>query len=218
VQLHSSRYRNPSQFQDGDVLVVGASDSGSEIALEAARSARSARTWLSGRTLPQIPFRIDTPFGRHLGVPTVVGQIFHRILCIRNPIGRRVRSRIGSVGPNVRVKAADIDAAGITRIPGIAGVEDGRPRTEDGRVLDVANVVWCTGFRPDYTWIDLPIFGDAENPKEPVHHAGVIPGQPGLYFVGLFFLYALTSSLFRGVGRDAKRIAEAIATRRAAGA
>jgi putative flavoprotein involved in K+ transport len=80
----------------------------------------------------------------------------------------------------------------------------------DERVLDVANVVWCAGFRPDFTWIDLPVFGPD---GEPLHHRGVVAGAPGLYFVGRFFQYALTSSLIDGVGRDAEHVAAQIASR-----
>jgi putative flavoprotein involved in K+ transport len=92
------------------------------------------------------------------------------------------------------------------------GVRDGLPVVGDGQVLDVENVIWCTGFRPGFSWIDLPIFGGEEDPREPVHDRGIVPGEPGLYFVGLFFLYAVSSSLITGVGRDAKRIVEHIAS------
>lgn len=211
VQLHSSQYRNPAQLRDGAVLVVGASDSGCEIALEAAKS---RPTYLSGELPPHVPFRIESKFGRYIGVPLVVGQLFHRVLAISTPIGRKVRPNlVGAVGPNVRVKPQDIVAAGIERVPRVTDVEEGLPELADGRVLDVPNVIWCTGFRPDFSWIDLPVFGDKADPKEPMHHAGIVAHTPGLYFVGLFFLYSLSSSLLRGVGRDAERIVKAIAER-----
>jgi putative flavoprotein involved in K+ transport len=72
----------------------------------------------------------------------------------------------------------------------------------------VANVIWCTGFGPDFSWIDLPVFG--ENKHEPMHHRGVVAGQPGLYFVGLYFLYAMSSGFLPGVDRDAEHIVHAI--------
>lgn len=81
---------------------------------------------------------------------------------------------------------------------------------DDGRVLEVANVIWCTGFRPAFGWIDLPIFGED---GQPVHERGVVGSDPGLFFVGLFFLSALTSTLVGGVGRDAEHIAKHIASR-----
>jgi putative flavoprotein involved in K+ transport len=80
---------------------------------------------------------------------------------------------------------------------------------EDGRVLDVANVIWCTGFRHDFVWIDVPVF---DGDSAPVHERGVT-SEPGLYFVGLDFLYAFTSENVGGVYRDAKYIARHIASR-----
>ena len=81
---------------------------------------------------------------------------------------------------------------------------------DDGQTLEVENVIWCTGFRPGFSWIDLPILGDRQ---EPTHESGVVPSVPGLYFVGLHFLYAMTSETITGVQRDAKRIAKEIAAR-----
>src|SRR5262249_7942077 len=85
---------------------------------------------------------------------------------------------------------------------------DGRPLLEDGRTAEVANIVWCTGFRPDFGWIDLPVFG-ADG--YPVHSRGVVEGESALYFVGLPFLYSLASSTVGGVGRDGEYIAHQIA-------
>jgi putative flavoprotein involved in K+ transport len=90
------------------------------------------------------------------------------------------------------------------------GVRDGLPLLADGRVLDVPSVVWCTGFHPGFSWIELPVF-DAHG--EPEHDCGVVPASPGLYFVGLHFLYAMSSTMIHGVGRDAARIAKAVHAR-----
>src|SRR5213592_2662549 len=108
----------------------------------------------------------------------------------------------------IRVNNKDIVAAGVQRVPRVAGVQGGMPLLDDGRVLDVANVVWCTGFREDFSWIDLPLFDDS---GLPVHERGVARSQPGLYFIGLPFLYSVTSDVLPGVGRDANRIARHIA-------
>jgi putative flavoprotein involved in K+ transport len=99
-------------------------------------------------------------------------------------------------------------AAGVQRLPRVTGVRGGRPLLEDGRALDVANVVWCTGFDAGFSWIDLPVFGPD---GEPLHERGVVASEPGLYFVGLHFLYAFSSDMIHGVGRDAARIAGLIA-------
>ncbi|KYH24596.1 ferredoxin--NADP reductase [Halalkalicoccus paucihalophilus] len=206
VQLHSIDYRNPDQLQDGDVLVVGAGNSGAEIALDVADG---HETWLSGRDVGHVPFHIDSWVGRYLGVPFVMRVLFHRILTTGTLIGRRLRPKVLSQGgPLVRTKPSDLAAAGVERVPRMTGVRDGRPVVGDDDVLNVENVIWCTGFHPDFSWIDLPIFDGKEQPKEPVHVRGVVPDEPGLYFVGLFFLYAMTSGLFTGVGRDAKYVVD----------
>jgi len=130
------------------------------------------------------------------------------------PIGRKARPRmLTEAGPLVRVKPDELLAAGIKRVPRMMGVENGMPVVGDGRRLDVANIIWCTGFRPNFSWIDLPVFGSEECPVEPRHWRGIVHDLPGLYFVGLFFLYALTSSLLGGVGRDAKFVVDHITTR-----
>ncbi|MGH2535776.1 MAG: flavin-containing monooxygenase [Candidatus Promineifilaceae bacterium] len=211
VQLHSSQYRNPSQLRDGRVLVVGAANSGAEIALEVARS---QPTWLAGREPGQIPFRIDSAVGRHILVPLVIGILFHHVLTVRTPMGRKMRQNVlAGHGPGrVRVKSADLAAAGIERLPRVAGARDGMPMLADKRRLDVANVIWCTGFDPAFTWIDLPVFGE----NGPLHRRGVVSNQQGLYFVGLPFTYAASSMIIRGVGRDAAFVADQIGRRTAA--
>lgn len=211
VQMHSSEYRNPSQLQEGDVLIVGAGNSGAEIALELAQY---HPTWLSGRHVGHIPFRIEGVAARLLLIWLVLRVLFHRILTVNSPIGRKLRPELLSKGgPLVRTKPEDLVAAGVKRVPKTSTVRDGLPVLEDGRVLDVANVIWCTGFHPGFSWIDLPIFGGKKEPKEPEHHCGIVLDQPGLYFVGLFFLYAVSSSIVSGVGRDAQRIADHVAAR-----
>jgi putative flavoprotein involved in K+ transport len=210
VQLHAVDYRRPGQLQPGDVLLVGAGNSGSELAMELSRD---RRVWMSGRDTGHIPFRIDGWFGRTFGLPFVLRLLFRRILTVRTPIGRRVRPKVLTAGgPLIRVKPRDLAEAGVERVPRVEGIREGRPLLEDGRVLDVANVVWCTGFHPGFSWIDLPIHG----PDEPRHQAGIVADHPGLYFVGLHFLSALASDMIQGAGADAARIVEHLAARRAA--
>jgi putative flavoprotein involved in K+ transport len=211
VQFHSGDYRRPDQLQPGEVLLVGAGNSGSEIATELARD---HRVWMAGRGTGQIPFRIERWFGRTIGVRFVLRVLFRRILTVRTPIGRKVRPRVLAVGgPLIRVKPRDLAAAGVERMPRAVGVVDGSPQLADGRVLDVANVIWCTGFEPGFSWIDLPIHGE----HEPQHEAGIVPTHPGLYFVGLHFLSALSSEMIHGVGDDAARIVRHVAERKADG-
>lgn len=211
VQLNTGNYRNPSQLNPGPTLVVGAGNSGAEIALDIAPV---HRTWLSGRHPGHVPFRIEGRAG-HVLVPFVIGFAFHWLVTVRTPIGRKVRPKLLSHGKSlIRTKPKDLAAADIKRVPRVVGTQDGLPLLEDGRVLQVSNVVWCTGFRPDFSWINLDIFGASEDPIEPVHERGVIASEPGLYFVGLFFLYAGSSELLRGVGRDAEYVVDHLAQNR----
>ncbi len=213
VQIHSSDYKRPSQLREGGVLVVGAGNSGAEIAMELSKQ---HRVWMSGRDVGQIPFRIGGLLGRLLLVRLVLRVIFHRVITIRTPIGRRLRPQVtGMGGPRIRTHRADLRARGVECVPRTAGVEDGLPRLADGRVLDVANVVWCTGFDSGLSWLDLPVLDERGNPR---HVGGIVEGQPGLYFIGRHFLYALSSAMVHGVGRDAQRIVRAIVARSAAGA
>jgi putative flavoprotein involved in K+ transport len=207
VQLHVAEYRNPSQLQEGGVLVVGAGNSGAEVANELART---HDVWLSGPDTGNIPFRPESVAARIL-MPIIGRIIFHRVLTTSTPIGRKVRPKWVSTGePLIRVKPKDLAAAGVDRVPRVTGVQHGQPQLEDGRRIDVANVVWCTGFHPGFSWIDLPVLG----PQGPVQHRGIVKSEPGLYFLGLKFLYSVSSEQIHGVGRDAAHIADAIAARR----
>lgn len=209
-QIHSADYRNPGQLRDGPVLLVGAGNSGADIAMELSRD---HAVWLSGPDVGHIPFRIEGALSQAVLGPFVLRVMFHRILTVATPLGRRMRRKKLHKGvPLVRVKPTDLERAGVERVPRVVGTRGGRPVLEGGRVLEPANVVWCTGFTAGFDWIDLPVHGD----KEPLHSRGVVPSQPGLFFVGLGFLYAASSSMIHGVGRDADRIAGLVAARHAA--
>lgn len=197
-QLTSIDYRNPGQFAPGGVLVVGAGNSGTDLALDAA--AAGHQTWIAGRHPGQVPFDIDSPSGRPV-VPLVM-FVFRHVLTLRTPPGRKVRKAQLGHGVNlVRNKLADLDAAGITRIGRIEAVVDGRPVSADGVRPGVGTVVWCTGSAPDHSFLDLPL-----RPGEdglPRHDRGVAE-EPGLYFLGLFFQYAVASETIQGLARDAR--------------
>jgi putative flavoprotein involved in K+ transport len=207
VQLHSSDYRNPSQLQQGGVLVVGAGNSGADISLDAVGA---HPTWMSGPGTGHIPFRIETPIARLLLI-RIVRFVGHHVLTLRTPVGRKFRAMVRSRGgPLIRVKPKDLSAAGVERVSRTIGVEGGFPALEGGRVLRVSNVVWCTGFRQDLSWIDLPVFGED---GQLTHDRGVVPSEPGLSFAGLVFQFAATSDVITGVSRDAEYIAKHIASR-----
>ncbi|MFZ2173108.1 MAG: NAD(P)-binding domain-containing protein [Rhodococcus sp. (in: high G+C Gram-positive bacteria)] len=204
-QLHSSDYRNPGQLQDGPVLVVGCSHSGADIALEV--SAEHPTT-ICGPVRGEAPFDIE---GRaaHIVVP-IMWWLAHHVLTERTPIGRKVRSHVRSGGgPLLRVRRADLAAAGVRYVPDkVTNVRSGMPVLADGTTLDVRNVIWCTGFGKDISWIDLSVTGADGWPSQ---KRGVSMDHPGLYFVGLPFLQSFASMLTGGVGRDAEYVANRIA-------
>lgn len=211
VQLHSKQYRNPDQLQHGRVLVVGAGNSGAEIGLEVARS---HPTWLSGPSTGSLPFAFDGLFDRFVLTPILLPLVGNWLLTSSTPIGRRARPNLLTRGaPLVRVKPRDLAEVGVERVARTIGVRDEAPVLKDGRVLEVENVIWCTGFRPDFSWIDLPIFDEAPHPIEPKHVRGVVPEVPGLYFVGLWFQHSISSGVIQGVGRDAEYVVEHLAAR-----
>jgi len=209
VQLHSSDYRRPSQLPPGNVLIVGAGNSGAEIAVDLVRNDRQG--WLSGKSPGQIPFRMANPLARRTIAPILFRVIFHRLLTVDTPIGRRARPGfIARATPLIRTRESDLRAEHVHRVGRTAGVRDGKPMMADGTVLDVSSVVWSTGFHIGGSWIQLPVFGDD---GEPIQSRGVVGNEPGLYFVGTHFLYAASSAMIHGVGRDARRVAGTIAKR-----
>lgn len=200
---HSSEYRNASQLRDGDILVVGAGNSGTQIATELADDDRTGTVWLVGPDRGTIP-------------RSILGRDFYRwagptILRVRRTsvIGRRLHDRMARTGDPVFSNEHEaMEAAGVERITGrITSMVDGSPATADGEAFDVSNIVWCTGFRPGFDWIDLDVFDEDGHPR---HERGVVTDYPELYFVGLQWLYRPNSSLLGGVGRDAEHVAAGI--------
>jgi putative flavoprotein involved in K+ transport len=206
LQLHSSGYRNPSQIREGSVLVVGAGNSGADIAMELSCT---HDTWLSGPIRGHIPADVDRGLARYAAFP-IVRFLGRHVLTIRTPVGRNLRAAEGRGDPLVRVKPKTLDAAGVHRVGKTVAVHDGVPVLEDGTALHVSNVIWCTGASPEFGWIDLPIFGQD---GEPIHERGVVPSEPGVYFVGLPFQYSKASDLLPGVARDARFVVNALVRR-----
>src|SRR5262249_25306778 len=170
-QLHAHGYRNPAQLQDGGLLVVGAGNSGADIAIELART---RPTWLAGTESGHVPFPIDGVLGRFVLI-RIVRFIGHHVLTVSTPWGRKARPQMLSrAAPLIRVKPDDLVRAGVLRVPRVAGARDGRPLLE----------------------------------------RGIVAETPGLYFVGLHSLYAMTSATLAGVGRDAARVVGHVAGRR----
>lgn len=201
VQLHSSEYRNPAQLPDGPALVVGAANSGAQIALELAQS---RAVFLAGRSVGSMPRRF---LGRD------VFDWLTRTLMRPGAdtfLGRRIRAQIiGSTDSLIGMTERDLLAGNVKRVGRVTGVRDGQPVLADGAIPKVASIVWATGFRPDFSWIETPVFDVSGFPR---HRRGVTD-VPGLYFVGLRFQHRLNSSLIGGVGNDAEFVADAVAAR-----
>jgi putative flavoprotein involved in K+ transport len=196
TQLHSSSYRSPQAIQDGTVLVVGGGNTGFQIAEELSAS-HEVHLAIGSRQTP-LPQRI---LGRDLFWYLEATGLIRKTTESR--IGRRLEGRDTLIGSRPRIlrrrhgvqlhKRA-VDAAGST--VGFA----------DGAGLEVTTVVWATGFRPDYSWIDAPIF----NASDRVVHRRGVTQSPGLYFVGLSWQHTRGSALIGWVKDDADHIARQI--------
>jgi putative flavoprotein involved in K+ transport len=203
--LPSSLPKSASCTYRRTVLVVGAGNSGAEIALEAVQSGHP--TWLAGRHPGQLPFRIESTPGRRL-VPIVMFA-FRRVMTLDTPMGRKLHAaRFHHGKPLVRTKVSDLENAGVQRVGRIVRMQDGLPVTEDNEVLSPQTVVWCTGFRPDFSWIDLPV---ADGDGYAASHCGVSPVS-GLFFIGQEFQYSAASSIIQGLDQDAGYLIRAMAT------
>jgi putative flavoprotein involved in K+ transport len=187
---------------------VGVGNSGADIALEASRNQHP--TWLAGRESGAVPFDIESKFARNV-LMLAVRFVGHHVLSVDTPVGRRARSAmLHRAAPLVRVRPVVLERAGVVRAPRVVGVRDGRPVLADGSSPDVTTIVWCTGYSPDFSWVKLPVFDDDGLPR---HASGVVTESPGLFFVGLHFLHAMSSATLVGVSRDAARVVLAIARR-----
>ncbi len=207
VQLHSSEYRRPDQLAPGEVLVVGASHSGTDIAYEVAET---HPTVLAGRECGQLPIKLGS-WNAHVLFPLVIFS-FRHVLTRRTPMGRKEMDEVRfHGGPALRWKPADLARRGVRRTESrVTGARGGLPELSDGTVLDVGTVVWCTGFRQVFDWIDVPVFDERGWPRE---YRGVVDDAPGLFCCGLSFQYAMSSMVFPGIGRDADHVAGRVSDR-----
>jgi putative flavoprotein involved in K+ transport len=194
-QLHSSGYRNPEPLPPGEVLVVGGANSGVQIAQELSRT-RQVRLAVGTKPL-RLPRRILGKslhwWGDHLGVITA-------------PVGRFRRAKQSGdllIGTSHRQLAR---RHGVELLGRVIGVDGRALRHADGRVTEPAVVIWATGFKSDYSWIDARVFDDE---GAVVHRRGVTRA-PGLYFLGMHLQHSLGSSLIGFVQHDAKFIVERI--------
>lgn len=211
TQLHSSQYQNPGSLGSGPTLVVGMGNSGADIGLELAKS--QEKTYISGKPSGVIPFRIESWFGRKIGVK-LIRFFTTKVMTTSTPIGRMMRPKmLTKAQPVVRVKPKDLAAAGAERVPRVTSVRDGIPELADGRTLHVENVVWCTGYEPGFDWIDLPAFDEEGKPDQ---MRGIVESVPGLYFCGLYFQHSLWSETVVAMPQDARYVVQHLDNRASA--
>jgi len=184
-QRHSAALGDLAELPPGPVLVVGAGQSGADIALAASAG---HRTYLAGRHTGTLPL----PVARSRSLRAVYG-----LPAPGGPIRRFLLSR-GS--PLIRTTARHLVEAGVLRVPRVIGARDGLPRLADDRVLPVSTVIWCTGLRPDLGWLD-------PHAAAPEHRRGVSTALPGLTYVGLRLQRTLNSGFLAGMPGDAAYVA-----------
>jgi putative flavoprotein involved in K+ transport len=195
-QMHSIDYRRPDDLADGRTLVVGGGNTGFQIAKELSGT-RPVTLAVGSRQLP-LPQRL---LGRDLfWWLTKLGLLEKSI---ESRLGRRVQGRETLIGSSPRELR---NRYGVTLKPRVSSA-DGRAVTfADGTDLDVDAVIWATGYRPDHSWIALPIF----EPDGRVRHRRGVTDVPGLYFLGLPWQYTRGSALLGFVKDDARYIADQI--------
>jgi putative flavoprotein involved in K+ transport len=194
-QVHSSAYRNPEQLPDGPVLVVGAGNSGAQIATELRRSRPVALSGGSAtRALPQ----------------RVLGRDLFWWLTTTGLISAPAQSRLGRRFRNggelvIGTSSRHLARSGVTGHPRVTAADTTTVAFADGTTITPAAIVWATGYRSDYTFIDIP--GAVDTAGAPVHRRGVSP-VPGLYFLGLPWQHTRGSAQLGFVGADASHIAD----------
>jgi putative flavoprotein involved in K+ transport len=198
VQFHSTAYRTPHDVPAGPVLVVGGGNTGFQIAEELSAT-HEVHLSIGSRQTP-LPQRI---LGRDLFWYLEKTAAMRKSTDTR--IGRRLAGRDTLIGSNPRTLRKRY---GVRLHPRAVGASGRTIRFSDDSALDVAGVIWATGFRNDHSWIEAPIFDDRHRV---VHRRGVT-GSPGLYFLGLTWLYTRGSALLGWVGDDAAYIANQINT------
>ncbi|MDJ1018370.1 MAG: NAD(P)-binding domain-containing protein [Paracoccaceae bacterium] len=207
-QIHSRDYKAPKQIPEGRVLLVGAGNSGAEIAMDLAKTHDVV---LAGRDVGHVPFDISGFMGRKMLVRLVIRGMFHHVLTMRTPMGRKFRSKMHDRGmPLIRTRPGQFERAGVRRVGRILSFDGDTAVSDSGDRTRFDSVIWCTGYHSGFDWIDLPVLDERGAPR---HRFGKASDVDGLYFAGIHFQYAVSSTMVAGVGRDARRVADWVAAR-----
>ena len=195
-QTHATGYRRPDGVPSGTVLVVGGGNTGLQIAKELSATHKVVLS-VGSRQTP-LPQRL---LGRDLFWWLMKARILDKT--VESRLGRKLSTRDTLIGSSAREMTRRY---GIELKPRLVDADGRRVRFEDGTELGVDAVIWATGYRPDYTWIKLPIF-DADGR---LRHRRGVSDVPGLYFLGLTWQYTRGSALIGFIEDDAEFIAEQI--------
>lgn len=209
-QLHSSEYRNPDQIDTGSVLIVGTGSSGVQIGRLLCESGKFDQIHLSVSKVMVLPNRV-------LGIQTHRLVHFFGLFDVTNSsvLGKLMYSGLETRGdPIRRPTPKDLHLKYGARLHGrFVGADHSTARFSDGGTLrlDDLTIIWCTGFRPDYEFIDPPDREAAFHPMGyPKHSRGVVDTAPGLYFVGLRYQHTVASHDIYGVAKDAEFVVDRI--------
>jgi putative flavoprotein involved in K+ transport len=198
TQIHSTAYRRPDSIPAGKVLVVGAANTGCQIALELVAT-RSVDISV-GQRLPTIAQR---PLGRDVWWwGTGVGLT--RITA-KSRIGKRLSGRDQVIGGGLR----ELRRRGVVVRPRTTAVTGRSVMFADGESSEYDAVIWATGFRLDHSWINIP---DVKNANGLVTHERGVVASPGLYMLGQTWQHTRTSALLGWVARDAAFLMERISS------
>jgi putative flavoprotein involved in K+ transport len=197
-QTHSTGYLRPSDVPAGRVVVVGGGNTGYQIAKEL--SATHEVTLAVGSRQKPLPQRV---LGRDLFWWLTRTRLIEKTIDSR--IGRRLSERDTLIGSSPRELRKRY---GVETKPRVVGASGRTLSFADGTRREVDAVIWATGYRSDFSWIDTPVLGPDGRPQ---HRRGVT-NVPGLYFLGLTWQYTRGSALIGWVRDDAEHIAGRIAT------
>jgi putative flavoprotein involved in K+ transport len=195
--MHSTGYRRPSDVPEGTVLVVGGGNTGFQIAKELAAT-RDVHLAVGSRQLP-LPQRL---LGRDLFWWLTKSRVLNTT--VESRLGRRLRHRDTLIGSSPRELRRRY---GVVLHPRVVEASERALRFADEGELEPRTVIWATGFRADYSWIDLPLFDEGGR----VRHRRGVTEVPGLYFLGLTWQHTRGSALLGWVQEDAEFVAAQIA-------
>lgn len=195
-QIHGSEYTRPSAIPAGTVLVVGGGNTGYQIAKELSAT-HDVQLAIGSRQKP-LPQRF---LGRDVFWWLTKTGLINK--SVESRLGRRLRGKDTLIGSSPR----ELSDHGITLRPRVVAASGRTVSLADGATLEVDSIIWATGYRSDYSWIDLPVLSSDGRPR---HHRGVTD-VPGLYFLGLTWQHTRGSALIGFVRDDAEFIAQRVA-------